>query len=50
MRQKHWLGTAWDYMGNWWPQLNRHAERGDLPIDNNRSENAIQPFVIGRKT
>jgi len=24
-------------------------QRGDLPIDNNRCENAIRPFVIGRK-
>jgi hypothetical protein len=23
--------------------------RGDLPIDNNRAENAISPFVVGRK-
>ena len=36
-------------MGNLWPQLNRYTERGDLPIDNNRCENAIRPFVIGRK-
>jgi transposase len=37
------------YMGNLWPQLTRYTERGDLPIDNNRCENAIRPFVIGRK-
>lgn len=43
------LGTALAYMGNLWPQLNRYTERGDLPIDNNRCENAIRPFVIGRK-
>ena len=36
-------------MGNLWPQLTRYTERGDLPIDNNRCENAIRPFVIGRK-
>jgi transposase len=30
--------------------LTRYTERGDLPIDNNnRCENAIRPFVIGRK-
>lgn len=39
------LGTA----RNLWPQLTRFTERGDLPIDNNRCENAIRPFVIGRK-
>ena len=27
----------------------RYPERGDLPIDNNRCENAIRPFVLGRK-
>jgi hypothetical protein len=32
-----------------WPQLTRYTERGDLPIDNNRCENVIRPFVIGRK-
>ena len=25
------------------------VERGDLPIDNNPAENAIRPFVVGRK-
>ncbi len=24
-------------------------ENGDVPIDNNRAENAIRPFAIGRK-
>lgn len=43
------LGTALAYMGHLWPQLTRYTERGDLPIDNNRCENAIRPFVIGRK-
>ena len=43
------LGTALAYMGNLWPQLTRYTERGDLPIDNNRCENAIRPFVIGRR-
>ena len=43
------LGTALAYMGNLWPQLTRYTDRGDLPIDNNRCENAIRPFVIGRK-
>ena len=43
------LGTALAYMGNLWSGLTRYTERGDLPIDNNRCENAIRPFVIGRK-
>jgi hypothetical protein len=29
--------------------LTRYTERGDLPIDNNRCENAIRPFVVGRR-
>lgn len=43
------LGTALGYMSNYWNKLVRYAERGDLPIDNNRCENAIRPFVVGRK-
>ena len=31
------------------PRLIRYVEHGDLPIDNNPCENAIRPFVIGRK-
>ena len=36
-------------MRDYWSRLTRYTERGDLPIDNNRCENAIRPFVIGRK-
>jgi len=43
------LGTALSYLRNYWSMLVRYTERGDLPIDNNRCENAIRPFVIGRK-
>ena len=43
------LGTALSYLRDYWPRLTRYTERGDLPIDNNRAENAIRPFVIGRK-
>jgi transposase len=43
------LGTALQYLHKYWPKLIRYTERGDLPIDNNRAENAIRPFVIGRK-
>jgi transposase len=43
------LGTAISYMADCWPTLTRYTERGDLPIDNNRCENAIRPFVVGRK-
>jgi len=44
------LGKALSYMDKYWPMLERYVERGDLPIDNNRCENAIRPFVIGRKS
>lgn len=43
------LGQALGYLHNQWPQLVRYVERGDLPIDNNPAENAIRPFVVGRK-
>ena len=43
------LGEALQYLHRYWPKLIRYIERGDLPIDNNRAENAIRPFVIGRK-
>lgn len=43
------LGTALAYMDNLWPRLTVYIQRGDLPIDNNRCENAIRPFVVGRK-
>lgn len=43
------LGGALSYMRDYWSKLVRFTERGDLPIDNNRCENSIRPFVIGRK-
>lgn len=43
------LGRALAYLQRVWPRLIRYTERGDLPIDNNPCENAIRPFVIGRK-
>jgi len=43
------LGQALGYLHNQWPRLVRYIARGDLPIDNNPAENAIRPFVIGRK-
>jgi len=43
------LGTALAYMKNLWSMLSRYTERADLPIDNNRCENSIRPFVLGRK-
>jgi hypothetical protein len=43
------LGKALTYMDNQWAGLVRYIARADLPIDNNRCENAIRPFVVGRK-
>jgi hypothetical protein len=42
-------GTAMVYLHNQWPKLIRYCEYGRLPISNCGAENAIRPFVIGRK-
>ncbi len=43
------LGKAVNYLDQQWPRLIRYIDDGHRPIDNNRAENAIRPFVIGRK-
>ena len=43
------LGKALAYLERHWAGLVRYAEDGRLEIDNNRCENAIRPFVVGRK-
>lgn len=43
------LGTAITYCTNQWPKLTAFLQDGRLEIDNNRSERAIKPTVIGRK-
>ena len=43
------LGKAIGYLASNWNKLERYAEEGYLPIDNNPAERAIRPFVIGRK-
>lgn len=43
------LGKAISYTLNQWNRLVRYIESGHLPIDNNLVENAIRPFVVGRK-
>jgi len=43
------ISTALVYMSNQWPKLIRYCEDGDIPISNILAENAIRPFVIGRK-
>lgn len=43
------LGQAIAYADKYWARIERYTARGDLPIDNNRCEGAIRPFVVGRK-
>jgi transposase len=43
------IGKALNYLHEQWPRLIRYLDDGDYPIDNNAAENAIRPFVIGRK-
>jgi transposase len=43
------LGKALAYLHKYWSRLVRYTERGDLPIDNNRCENSIRPFAVGRR-
>jgi hypothetical protein len=42
-------GRALNYLHNEWHKLIGYLKDGRLEIDNNRAENAIRPFVIGRK-
>ena len=42
-------GKALSYLFGQWPKLIRYVEDGRLPIDNNATERAIRPFVIGRR-
>lgn len=41
-------GKALIYLDNQWDKLIRYCEDGRLDIDNNATERAIRPFVIGR--
>lgn len=43
------LGRALAYLRGQWPKLVRYVENCNWPIDNNLCENAIRPFVVGRK-
>lgn len=42
-------GRALAYLADEWPTLERFLESGVVRIDNNVAENAIRPFVVGRK-
>jgi len=46
---KSLTGKALAYLDAQWDKLGRYLEDGCIPIDNNRVENAIRPFVVGRK-
>ncbi|MDR0706263.1 MAG: IS66 family transposase [Treponema sp.] len=43
------LGKAVSYTVNQWEKLTAYLECAELTPDNNISENAIRPFVVGRK-
>ena len=43
------LGKALHYVTAQWPKLVRYVDDGRYPIDNNPCENAIRPFVVGRR-
>lgn len=42
-------GKALAYADGQWPKLVRVLEDGRIPLDTNAVENAIRPFVVGRK-
>jgi len=42
-------GLALSYLNNEWDKLIAYLQDGRLEIDNNGAENAIRPFVVGRK-
>ncbi|MCA1773250.1 MAG: IS66 family transposase [Halomonas sp.] len=46
---KSTLGKALHYLDHQWPRLTRFLDNGLIPLDNNPAENAIRPFVVGRK-
>lgn len=43
------LGKALSYLNKNWSKLMIYVQDGRLNIDNNPAENAIRPFVVGRK-
>ena len=43
------LGKAFSYTLSQWPRLIKYLDNGLVRMDNNLIENAIRPFVIGRK-
>ena len=43
------LGKAIGYTLNQWDRLIEYADNSVIGLDNNMAENAIRPFVVGRK-
>jgi transposase len=43
------LGIAVNYLLGEWENLDKYIYDGYIPIDNNYVENAIRPFVVGRR-
>ncbi len=43
------VGQAMTFLDNQWPLLIGYLEDGRIEVDNNLCENAIRPFVLGRK-
>lgn len=43
------FGKALHYLHGQWPKLIRYLDNGAWPISNNACENAIRPFVVGRR-
>lgn len=44
------LGEARHYQHGQWPKLMRFLDSGSRPLDSNLVENAIRPFVVGRRS
>ena len=43
------LGKAIGYSISQWPKLIRYLDHPEMPADNNRVEQAIRPFAVGRR-
>lgn len=46
---KSLLGKAFIYTQSQWHRLIKYLEDGHIGMDNNLAENAVRPFVVGRK-
>jgi len=46
---KSFLGIAFIYIQSQWHRLIKYLDDGTISMDNNLAENAVRPFVVGRK-